>query len=114
MLEPERIEETLEKRFPKGEPEGMRERVLSRARQELRPAKRRVLRGLKLGLACAAVIMILCANISDSARRTRLAAGHPTRPELDARAVVALLERQRMAQESFASGHSWKGEREGL
>ena len=106
-MKPEQIEKLLDESFPANMPEGMRWRVLSRARQELQPAKTRIWRNLKVAFVCTVIALVTLANISDSARRTRIAGGCNESPELNSRTIASFLERQRLTQEAFASTDPW-------
>jgi hypothetical protein len=69
------IEETLRKSWSPSTPEGMRERVLRRTREELargRAGWRPWILNWKPALAALAVFVIMFANVSDFLRQSRL------------------------------------------
>ena len=75
-MDDRRIEEMLRTSWKPESPDGMRERVLRRARGELANSRRPVL-GMsrwKFALASLGLLVILLANISDHARQIRLSA----------------------------------------
>ena len=77
-MDDKHIEDMLRDSWSPEPPEGMRERVLGRARQEL-PARRAGwgllgMSGWKLAFASLCLLTILVSNLADSARQVRLAA----------------------------------------
>ena len=75
-MDDRRIEEMLRESWKPEPPDGMRERVLRRARGELAHSRQPVL-GMsrwKFALASLGLLVILLANISDHARQIRLSA----------------------------------------
>lgn len=82
-MDDKRIEDMLRESWKAEPPDGMRDRVLRAARQELTRSHRRGIRSLgwKPLLASLAVVIILLTNIADHRVQTRLAAltdGHST------------------------------------
>lgn len=105
-MDQDRIEEILRESFPKDEPQGMRERVLSKAAGELHPARVSWWPKVRLAFACAAVLLVLFANLSDKARQSRIAGVPDAQPRLSTEYTVkALAERQKLAREMMA----WTG-----
>lgn len=71
------VEDLLLKSWTPRTPDGMRDRTLRRARQELarkQPAPLFILRNWKLALACIGILIVVLLGISDNARSQRLAA----------------------------------------
>ena len=74
-MDDSRIEEMLRESCSRATPEGMRERVLGRAREELargRAGRRPWILNWKPALAALAVLIIMSANVSDALRQSRL------------------------------------------
>lgn len=78
MIDDNRIEELLRESWQPEPPDGMRERVLDRARPQLNRRRfwfpRIAIRRWQLGLAAAALLVVVICGQSDSARVSRLAA----------------------------------------
>jgi hypothetical protein len=72
-MDSDRIEEILNKGFPAEEPEGMRDRILSKSSRELRPSRANWWPKAKLAFAGAVLLLLISANISDRARESKIA-----------------------------------------
>ena len=70
-MEDKRIEELLRESWSPKPPEGMRERVLRRSREELRQSRPTKL-GWRPVFATIAIVMVLTTSISDHCRQVRL------------------------------------------
>ncbi len=82
-MDENRIEETLRKSWSPEPPDGMRERVLRRARREMPRARAGVL-GLprwQAALVAVSLAVVLLSGLSDHARQQRLAAISCQSPE---------------------------------
>jgi hypothetical protein len=106
-MKPERIEDILSEHFMGCEPEGAKERILSRASAELRPPKRRGFSIAKWALAGTVAATILLAQVSDHARQVRLAQGQCQSPASITRAGAVLAEQHRMTEEMIALAGPW-------
>jgi hypothetical protein len=95
-VDTERIEKILKDHFPLDEPEGARDRILSRAARELRPARSRLWVKLQWAFAVLAVGTILLANISDHTRQVRVAGGNTSTIGISDRNLIALARRQNL------------------
>jgi hypothetical protein len=77
-MEDKQIEELLRESWQPEPPDGMRKRVMNRARRELRPRwfflPRLALPRWQAAFALAAAVIMLACGISNSARENRLAA----------------------------------------
>lgn len=93
-MDAERIEKILKEHFPQDEPQGARERILSRAARELRPARSRVWVKIWWAFAVLAVGTIALANVSDHARQVRMAGGITSTATINDRNLIALARRQ--------------------
>ena len=123
-MDDRRIEDMLrECRTPKP-PDGMRERVLRRSREEL--ARQRTNRPLlwmsrwKLALASLGILVILATNISDYARQSRLSAmidgsrpGMSQRVTIEKSLIKKKLEMNRLLVESPSGEYPFDITREG-
>ncbi len=91
-MDNERIEEMLRDSWQPLPPEGMRDRVLRRARREAPGVRRRfrlfALPWLRPALAALGVLIVLLTSVSDSARQSRLAQLE-NGPASETRALVA-------------------------
>ena len=77
MMEDREIEELLRESWQPEPPEGMRDRVISRAKRELGRRilwfPRLVIPRWQVGLAVAALVIVIACGISNTARENRLA-----------------------------------------
>ena len=102
-MDDRRLEELLRDSWSPLPPEGMRERVLRRSREELARRRPRIawLVGWKPALAAVAVLFVLMMNISDYATSRRIAAltdGVTTKITAPAGPDTMLRQRMEMAE----------------
>ena len=108
-MEPERIEEILQTRFPDDEPEGMRRRILERVSRVLRPARPRRRRIAQWALACSIATFVVFANVSDNMRQARICqADHGRTSRINSSAATAMMLRQRLAGDAWALDEDWR------
>jgi hypothetical protein len=103
-MDSERIEQILQRHYPADMPDGMKERVLSKATTQLGPARRRPGFVLKLVFAAALILLVALANVSDHARQVRLAGGHW---QMEAGTFAVIAEQRRITQLLLASTDTW-------
>jgi len=103
-MDAERIEKILREHFPQDEPEGARERILTRASRELRPTRSRVAIFIRWAFVVVVAIIIL-ANLSDGARQNRFArvsGGGLELPPAFSDSMVARASRSWLTQYNFS------------